>query len=301
MITIENVSKKFKKVKALDGVSLEIREGAVHGLVGSNGSGKSTLMRIMMDIYRPDSGRVLCDGVDVRKSADIRNDMFYIAEEQYAFPYARIKDMAKFFAAYYKKFDMPLFKKYCEDFVFDPDAVVTSLSKGMRKQVTVLTAMAAHPKYLLCDETFDGLDPVVRNAVKAMVFERVEEEGMGVFISSHDLSEIEGTCDSLTLLHKGKVELLGDPVGLKSQFFAATVSFTEDKLPAPERLKELGVVTSKLEYGAGRIVIRGTEDDVRAKLAALSPEYFRILPMTLEEIFISEMEIRGYERNVFSS
>ena len=301
MITIENVSKKFKKVKALDGVSLEIREGAVHGLVGSNGSGKSTLMRIMMDIYRPDGGRVLCDGTDVRKSAAIRNDMFYIAEEQYAFPYARIKDMAKFFAAYYKKFDMPLFKKYCEDFEFDHDAVVTSLSKGMRKQVTVLTAMAAHPKYLLCDETFDGLDPVVRNAVKAMVFERVEEEGMGVFISSHDLSEIEGTCDSLTLLHKGKVELLGDPVGLKSQFFAATVSFTEDKLPAPERLKELGVVTSKLEYGAGRIVIRGTEDDVRAKLAALSPEYFRILPMTLEEIFISEMEIRGYERNVFSS
>lgn len=301
MITVENVSKKFKKVKALDGVSLEIPERSVYGLVGSNGSGKSTLMRVMMDIYRPDGGRVLCDGVDVRKSADIRNDMFYIAEEQYAFPYARIKDMAKFFAAYYKKFDLPLFNKYCKDFEFDTDAVVTSLSKGMRKQITVLTAMAAHPKYLLCDETFDGLDPVVRNAVKAMVFERVEEEGMGVFISSHDLSQIEGMCDSLTLLHKGKVELLGDPVGLKSNFFAATVSFTDDKIPTAERLKELGAVTSKLEYGAGRIVLRGTEDEVKNKLISLSPEYFRILPMTLEEIFISEMEMRGYERNIFSN
>lgn len=301
MIVIENVSKKFKKVKALEEVSLDIPEGAVYGLVGSNGSGKSTLMRIMMDIYRPDAGRVLCDGVDVRKSAAIRNDMFYIAEEQYAFPYARIKDMAKFFAAYYKKFDLPLFNKYCKDFEFDTDAVVTSLSKGMRKQVTVLTALAAHPKYLLCDETFDGLDPVVRNAVKAMVFERVEEEGMGVFISSHDLSEIEGMCDSLTLLHKGKAELLGDPTTLKSNFYAAVLSFTDDKIPTAERLAELGMVIGKLDNGAGRLVFNGSEEEVRTRLASLSPEYFRILPMTLEEIFITEMKMRGYERNVFSS
>ncbi|MBQ9117387.1 MAG: ABC transporter ATP-binding protein [Clostridia bacterium] len=299
MISIENISKSFKKVKALDGVSIEIPERTVYGLVGSNGSGKSTLMRIMMDIYFPDSGRVLCDGKDVRHNAGIRNDMYYIAEEQYAFPHATVGDMARFFASYYKKFDTKEFFGYCDTFEFDKSTVVTSLSKGMRKQLTVLTALAAHPRYLLCDETFDGLDPVARRAVKSLVFQRIEEEGMSVFIASHDLSQIEGMCDSIALLHKGRVELLGDPMGVKGGSFAAIVSFGEGKEPGEEKLKELGMVTGGLEYGSGRIVLRGTEDEVRAKLESLHPEYFRLLPMTLEEIFISEMEVRGYERKIF--
>jgi len=297
MVEIIDVSKKFGTVNALSGVTLTVGEKSVFGLVGSNGSGKSTLLRIMMDIYKADSGKVLYDGEDISKKTKLKEKVFHIAEDQYFFPGASVEEMSRFFRCFYKDYEISDFAKYCELFEINRKSKLSDLSKGVRKQIMIFNALASHPKVILCDETFDGLDPVVRRAVKALFLERVEQEGMSMLIASHNLGEIEGMCDNLGLLHKGKTELVGDLDSIKGNSCAAIVAYAEDK--AEEQLAKLSVVTSHLEHGAGRIVLRGSAEEVKARIAATEPDYFKILPMTLEEIFISEMEVRGYERTLF--
>ncbi|MBQ9691921.1 MAG: ABC transporter ATP-binding protein [Clostridia bacterium] len=297
MVEIIDVSKNFGTVKALGGVTLTVGEKSVFGLVGSNGSGKSTLLRIMMDIYKADSGRVLYDGEDIAKKAKLKEKVFLIAEDQYFFPGSSVEEMSRFFRCFYKNYEKEAFVKYCGLFEIDRKSKLSELSKGIRKQIMIFNALASHPKVILCDETFDGLDPVVRRAVKSLFLERVEQEGMSMLIASHNLSEIEGMCDNLGLLHKGKTELVGDIDCIKGNSCAAIVAYPEDEAEA--QLAKLSAVTSHLEHGAGRIVLRGSVEEVKARIAATDPDYFKILPMTLEEIFISEMEVRGYERTLF--
>jgi len=295
MIEINNVCKSFEKVQALDSVSINVKESSVFGIVGTNGSGKSTLLRIMAGIYNPDVGYVRYDSNNILMNPQIKKNMFYMSDEQYSFPNSSINDMIKFYKCFYT-FDDKFFNDMCKIFELDKKQKISTFSKGVKKQITMITALATHPKYLICDETFDGLDVVVRRSVKEVVLQRVVDEGMTAILASHNLFEIDGICDNLALLHKGKIELMDEIDNLKYQLHAAIVALNENV--SDEKFNEIGAISHKLSNGVGRIVIRGTEDEAEKKIQALSPEYYKMLPLTLEEIFISEMEARGYDRTI---
>ena len=168
MIEVKNVHKRFEKIEALKGMSTEIREGAVFGLVGSNGAGKSTFLRILSGVLRPDEGEVLIDGIPVYERIEAKEKLFFIPDDQYFFPNSCPKDMMEYYNILYSGFDRRKFLEYMQRFGLDPGRKLSTFSKGMKRQVSVLLGICAGTKYLLCDETFDGLDPVMRQAVKSI-------------------------------------------------------------------------------------------------------------------------------------
>lgn len=177
MIEFQNVRKQFGAVKAVDGVTARIEEGHVFGLIGTNGAGKSTLLRLLGGVIRPDGGRILVDGEAVYDNPEAKGKIFYISDEQYFIKSGTPRDMLRLYRAYYPGFDTEKWNDLTAKFGLDTARKINTFSKGMKKQLSVICGICANTKYLLCDETFDGLDPVMRQAVKTLFVREMEEIG----------------------------------------------------------------------------------------------------------------------------
>ena len=210
MIATHDLTKRFDGITALDHVNAEIREGAVFGLIGTNGAGKSTFLKLLTGILKPDEGEVLIDGTEIFGSPQKKTDFFYISDEQYFFSNAVPADMEKFCRIFYPSFDSDRFHKLLKGFDLSPVRKINTFSKGMKKQLSVILGLCAGTKYLFCDETFDGLDPVMRQTVKSLFAEDMTGRGLTPVIASHNLRELEDICDHVGLLHQGGILLSRD-------------------------------------------------------------------------------------------
>ena len=210
MIEIKKVSKRFDKIEAVSDVSLSIEEGQVFGLLGTNGAGKSTLLRMMAGVLKEDEGEILIDGEAVWDCVEAKQKFFYISDEQYFFPNATPLDMAAFYKTLYPAFNEKRFRKFLVKFTLQKDRKIQTFSKGMKKQLSILLGVCSGVKYLFCDETFDGLDPVMRQGIKSILANEIDERKFTPIIASHNLRELEDVCDHVGLLHKGGVLLSKD-------------------------------------------------------------------------------------------
>lgn len=201
MLRAENLVKRFEDKTALDGLNTEIRRGCIYGLVGPNGSGKSTLMRLMCGVYRPDGGRVTLEGEDIFENIAAKDRILYLSDDLYFPPKSTVEDLASFYRGLYSGFSMETYHTLCGCFPLQTDQPLSTFSKGMRRQAALLAALCCHADYLLLDEAFDGLDPVIRLMVKKLLAEEIAERGATVMISSHNLRELEDLCDA-TGFHK---------------------------------------------------------------------------------------------------
>ena len=217
MIELKNVTKTFGTFKALDGLTLTVPKGAVYGLVGPNGAGKSTAIRHITGVYRPDCGEVTLDGKAVYENTKVKETVGYIPDEIFYFPSATLEDMRKYYKGLYPKFDDALFEKIGSVFDLPRKSPIRKFSKGMKKQISLLVGICSNVKYLLCDETFDGLDPVMRQGIKSLLAQEMDERGLTPVIASHNLRELEDICDSIGLLHQGGVLLSKDMEQLKNE------------------------------------------------------------------------------------
>ncbi len=293
MIRISGVSKYYDEFKSLDGIDAEIKDGSIFGLVGSNGSGKSTLMRVMSGIFRADSGEVLYDGENVYENVALKNRIVYLSDDQFFLPSSTLSDMAKMYASVYSEFSFDEYGKLLKIFGLDGSRKINTFSKGMQKQAAILLGLSARPKYLLCDETFDGLDPVMRQLVKRILADAVAEQGLTAIIASHNLRELEDICDHIGLLHKGGILFESEIDSLKENIHTVQAVFSREI--TTDEIAKMGTVSIKQRGSMVTAVVRGSEAEVREKVEALAPEFYEIIPLTLEEIFISEMEERGYD------
>lgn len=293
MISIEQVSKSYGKVRSLDRVTATVGSGSIFGLIGSNGSGKSTLLRIMSGGMRPDEGQITYDGRPVWENVAVKDEIVFLSDEQYFLSGASMNDMQKLYASVYSRFDIERYRQLCEIFHLDPERKLSTFSKGMKKQASILLALSCRPKYLLCDETFDGLDPVMRKLVKMLLADEVAEHGLTPIIASHNLREIEDICDHIGLLHGGNILFERELDDMKRDIHTVQAIFERsmhESLFAP-----LAPISFSARGSLCTLVVRGSEEEIAAKVSAMSPKFFEILPLTLEEIFISEMEERGYD------
>jgi ABC-2 type transport system ATP-binding protein len=293
MISIQQISKSYGKIQSLGGVSAEIGSGSIFGLIGSNGSGKSTLLRIMSGVMRPDSGTVLYDDRSVWENVAVKDEIVFLSDEQFLLPGASMDDMQRLYASLYRHFDTARYRELTALFHLDPERKLSTFSKGMKKQASILLALSCRPRYLLCDETFDGLDPVMRKLVKKLLAEEVADRGMTPIIASHNLREIEDICDRIGLLHGGAILFERELDDMKRDIH--TVQAVFERSMHESLFAALSPVSFTSRGSLCTLVVRGSEEEVAAKMAAMSPKFFEILPLTLEEIFISEMEVRGYD------
>jgi len=294
MITATNVRKSFGQVVAVNNVNVTIKKGEVFGLIGTNGAGKSTFLRMACGVLKPDSGIILVDECRVYENPRVKSDIFYISDDQYFLPNATPMDMAHFYKDYYPAFAMQRFREMLEKFQLSTRRRVNTFSKGMKKQLSVLLGICANTKYLFCDETFDGLDPVMRQAVKSIFAGELAERDFTPVIASHNLRELEDICDSVGILHQGGVLMQKELEEMRLNIHTIQCVFQseEDETAA---FGLLDIVKSDRRGSLNIITVRGKREEIMNKITSLSPVFAEILPLTLEEIFISETEVVGYD------
>ena len=292
MIRAESVTKKFGNFRAVSGLSCEIPKGCIYGLIGANGAGKSTFLRLITGVYQADEGQVLLDGERVYENTQAKGRMSYVPDELYFLANASMNRMASLYQSVYPRFDRVRYRELVDIFGLNPRVSTNTFSKGMKRQAATILALCCKPEYIFFDETFDGLDPIMRNLVKNLITEDVMERGTTAIITSHSLRELEDTCDQLTLLYKGGVVFESDVQNLKTTLFKVQIAFTEDF--GREAFEGLELMDYNQRGSVANFIVRGDREQTRTHLEGKAPVLLDILPLSLEEVFLHEMQAIGY-------
>ena len=287
MLELKNITKTFGSFKALDDLSMTVPRGAVYGLVGPNGAGKSTAIRHAVGVYRPDNGTVTFDGQPVYENPEVKTRISSIPDEIFFFPSATLEDMHSYYKGMYPQFDDTLFARLYEVFQLPKKSPIRRFSKGMQKQAAFHLNICTRPDMLILDEPVDGLDPVMRRQVWSLLLSDVAQRETTVLISSHNLRELEDICDHVGIMDHGKMLLQKSLADMQG---------------ATHKLQIVGEVPKELEVlhesSSGRLqtlVVRGNAEEIEQRVQAVSPAYFDVLPLSLEEIFIYELGGVDYE------
>lgn len=295
MIEVKGVTKKFGTFTAIDDISFTVENSSIYGLIGYNGAGKTTLLKTAAGMYAPDGGKVLLDGENVYDNAEIRTGLFYIPDDMYFISNITVEGMAKFYKGMYKNFDMVLFEKILNVFSLDKKARIRSFSKGMKRQAEIAFALSSRPRFMLLDEVFDGLDPQKKEICKNLFLEYMAESGCSVIISSHSLAELSNLCDRVGLINGKKLSMdccIDDiPINNKK----IRVAFSQ---PVPqETLEKLPVKNLTVQGNAALFNVLGAEnlEKVRVAVHTLPVVSVDETSMTLEEVFLNEMEDKSYD------
>ena len=287
MLEMKNVIKTFGTFKALDDLTLTVPRGAVYGLVGPNGAGKSTAIRHLTGVYRPDCGEITMDGQPIYENIAVKERIGFIPDEIFYYPSASLEEMRSFYRGMYPKFDDRLFDRLYDVFELPKKGPIRRFSKGMQKQAAFHLSICCKPDVLILDEPVDGLDPVMRRQVWSLILSEVAKDETTVLISSHNLRELEDVCDHVGIMDHGKMLLersLADMQGNTTK-----LQIVGD---VPEGLE---VLHENSNARLKTLIVRGSAEEVLAKVQAANPAYFDVLPLSLEEIFIYELGGVNYE------
>ena len=293
MIQVHELRKQFDHFKALDGVNMHVGRGEIYGLVGPNGAGKSTLLRHLTGVYRPDGGEVVIGGENVYENKKIKEKIAYIPDELFYFMQADTMEMKRFYEGIYPEFDSKLFYRMQEFFpTIDVKRNIRRLSKGMQKQVAFWLAICCKPELMILDEPVDGLDPVMRRQVWSILMSEVAERKMTVLVSSHNLREIEDTCDHMGIMHHGKIMIERSLSDLQGNISKIQVACESGVPKLPDSFEVLHMANTGRVY---TLIVKGDPKEAERALVADRPTLVDVLPLTLEEIFIYEMGGADYE------
>lgn len=293
MICAKNLKKVLGSYTALENLSCTVNTGSIYGLVGCNGAGKTTLLKTMAGIYKPDAGSVTINDRDVFDNEAVKAQIFFLADEHYFLPQATLKTMGGFYKGFYPNWSEKVFWRLTEIFELDPKRRLNGFSKGMQRQAAVILALSTRPVYLLLDECFDGLDPAKRSLVRQLLTELMAERDLTVVISSHNLRELEDLCDTIGVIHKKQIIYDSSLEETRQELNKYRVAFKANVTPADFA----GLPFKKLAVD-GRVatfVAHSSPNTVEAQLESFNPVLVQALPLTLEEIFLVEMEEKDYD------
>lgn len=290
MIKIENLSKNFGSKTVLNDLSLTIEDGKVLGLVGINGAGKSTLLRIMSGVYKADKGNVLFDNCDVYENENVKANIFFLPDEPFYNEKTTPLSLIKIYKAFYQ-INVDGYINMLKDAKLPLNKTLHSFSKGMKRQVFISLALAIKPKYLFLDEAFDGLDPLARFKFKKAIVSLVEDNNTTIVISSHSLRELEDICDSYALLDNAYITSTGEITEATNKYHKYQIAFCDavDKTTFDEKFISF--------YQEGRVIRVVTKDDYDTfndKMKKYNPILIDEIAIDFEELFIIEVESRGY-------
>ncbi len=293
MIRVEGLSKNFDGFPALKNLNLCVRKGSIYGLVGTNGAGKTTVIKHLTGVLKGDSGSVTIEGQPVYENMEIKARLGYISDDLSFFNPYNLKDAAKYFASVYGVWDGERYKHMLEQFGLNERQKIARFSKGMQKQAAFILTMCTKPDYLILDEPIDGLDPIIRKLVWKYVVEDVAERNMTVLVSSHNLREMEGICDSIGILSKGEMKIERELDELKADIHKVQVAFRET--PEKDPYEGLTVLHKESRGSVDLLIIRNSREEVEAQVNTCNPAIFDMLPLSLEEIFIYELGGEGHD------
>lgn len=312
MIEISNASMVFAKkglgkvdegsgFKALDNISITIPDGCIYGFLGSNGAGKSTLLRMMCGVYRTEQGSVKIDGEDAFDNPVAKSKIFFVNDETVQFTKFTLDGLAKFYASYYDNFSFEIYNRLVAQLQLPKNKRMSDFSKGMKRQAVVIIGLSCNTKYLLLDEAFDGLDPAMRKFIKQIIVNELIDRKATMVVSSHNIVEINELCDRAMLIHQGQMIFADEIDNIKSGFGKVQLARRSGAV-TPEELKNGGleVMQYSVMGSVAQAVVRGTEAEITEKINKFNCEISEFIPLTLEEIFIYELEARGYGASIIN-
>jgi ABC-2 type transport system ATP-binding protein len=287
-IEIDRVTKVFGETRAVDDLTLSVREGAVYGFIGPNGSGKTTTMRMIVNILYPDEGTVRIFGEE--RAGGRSPHIGYLPEERGLYRRMEVRALLEFHGelrggrsvtrevnAWLSRLDLA----HCAE------RKVETLSKGMSQKVQFIAAVVPEPKLLILDEPFSGLDPVSAETMRAAILE-MRDRGATVILSTHDMHVAETFCDSILMIYKGRKVLDGTLAAIQEQYGNDTISISADGgaamlsgLPGVEKVRDLGQV-QELRMALGC----DPQEVLRALLARTRVNSFSITKPSLHDIFV---------------
>lgn len=292
MLIAKGLSKCFGTKKALADLSFTLEEGHIFGMLGTNGAGKSTLLRVLSGILRADAGSVCLDEAPVYENPAAKRKICYLSDEPTFLSNASLAEMGRMQAAYYPEYSESKLRTLCERFALPMNERITSMSKGTQKRAQICLGLALNPRVLLCDETFDGLDPVMRDSFKRVLSEETVDRGLMTVLAGHNQQEMEDICDSVGFLHEGKLVRCGDLDTLLGDVHRVQLIPADGT--ADEALAALSPLRMQRQGRLCMLTLRGEREQLEQKLSELHPLFMEFLPLSLEEVFILEMEDHGY-------
>lgn len=285
------------RAKALDGVSLTIPDGCIYGFLGSNGAGKSTLMRMICGVYKTDSGSIKIDGEEVYDNSNAKSSIFFVNDETIEYTGFTLESLMKYYGNYYSDtFDPNTFNRLARVLDLPSGRPLSTFSKGMKRQAVVIIGLACCTKYLMLDEAFDGLDPAMRSMIKDIILDEIRGRNATLLVSSHNVHEIGELCDRAMLLHNGKLVFADELDKIKGRFVKYQLASLSHTITREEIAAAVPNIIQYKATGSVVQVIVGGGAETEQKIRGIGAELTEQIPLTLEEIFIYEMDIKGYTK-----
>ncbi|MBN8246391.1 MAG: ABC transporter ATP-binding protein [Verrucomicrobia bacterium] len=294
VIDIRNLTHRFGRTEALQGLQLTVEPGRCYGFFGRNGAGKTTAIKCLLNLLRPDSGSVAVFGMDpARHEAAIKSRLAYVPDFVAFYPWMSVREALDYQAAFRTRWNRDSEADLLRRFGLDPRQPTRGLSKGQRTQLALIGAICAEPELLVLDEPTSGLDPLVRREFIRTVIGAYQEADPGrrtVFVSTHLISEFEGLIDRFTVVEQGRDVLTADADEARSKFRRLRAVFEEDA-PSGDAFREARSV--RRDGRNLELIVNGNGDRILADLKARNPLSVEVEPLTLEEIFMSSVHPGG--------
>ena len=289
VLQTEHLTRRFRKTEAVVDLSLEVPEGSLFAFVGPNGAGKTTTIKTMMNLLEPSAGRARVLGVDSLRlgPAEFRQ-IGYVSENQEMYEWMTVDQLVGFCRPLYPTWDLALAATLLRTFDLPADRPIKTMSRGMRMKAALLSSLAYRPKLLVMDEPFAGLDALVREELVGGVLELTGREGWTVFISSHDIDEVERLVDHVGFINEGRLVLASRIGPLMERFRQVDVTRNADAaLPTGLQASWL------LPQQAGRVARfidsawDGDEAERRVRAVFTDAVSVESRPLSLRDIFVA--------------
>ncbi|MFL0194074.1 ABC transporter ATP-binding protein [Clostridium sp. WILCCON 0269] len=284
MISIKNLNKKLGKRDVLKNVNVEVPKGTIFGLIGPNGAGKTTLIKCLTGIYKADSGEINLSGQEVFNNPEVKKHIGYVADQNDFFSYFNIKSLIKFYSMTYEAFDMDRFNDLNKILKIPTDTLVRKLSKGMKMKLALMLSLSIRPEVLVLDEPTGGLDPIAKKQVINIILDEVAERETTVFISSHNLNNLERMCDSIGILSEGEIKYMNSVDEIKRTIKKVQTVFKEK---TPEDIEKWeGVIKVEKVGRVYNLITNKYDEAFKKKLDDSGISFKEDIGMSLEDMFI---------------
>ena len=286
VISLQNISKRFRNVDALKDVTLDVPSGVVFAILGENGAGKTTLIRILTGFLKPDKGGATVLGHSCQSNAlEIRRTIGYVSDAPALYDWMTAEEIGWFTAAFYDDQFPSRYLELISGFDVPPATKIKNLSRGQRAKVALALATAHDPQLLILDEPTSGLDPMVRRQFLESMVDRAAQ-GRTVLLSSHQINEVERVADWIAIIHQGELKLAQPLDSLKQTTSIVTASL--DDSSATAALPVGDVLTESKNGRQLRWVVQNLNDDWQSSYGPDSGiSEVSATTATLEEIFVA--------------
>ena len=294
IIELNNVSKSFGTVRALNDLTLTVPEGSIFGFLGPNGAGKTTTIKILLRLIKEDSGTINLFGekIDIENKIK-RKRIGFVPEEFSLYNYMTGWEIPRFNAGLFEKKNLIKIDELQDTFHLPLREKISTYSRGMKKALSLYIALSTGPELLILDEPTDGLDPVVRKRLLDFLIKEVAEKNITIFFSSHILSEVEKICDTVAIIKRGKVIIQEELDKIKENANLITVRLSS-KIDTG-KLDAIGITNiSKIDEFTFDLKLFKNSSAIVKKIENAGGEVVRKIPLSFEDIFMHFME----EKNV---